>query len=694
MLSSEIKNTIDKNWEACWPVNSLRPIVLVDLFCYLLLFKKLEDQGLTVSCRDTLDNGKPACENEPEELCWSHLKALDAKEMHKQFIKENGVIDFLKNYSTQRLPYSDIFKHPLLVNPTVVQLQSIVEIIKIMEQQDENIRRFIFDYLLHKEEIQTDVGQVYVPSSVVHSIISLLKPKKEDIIFDPLCNNGDLLVSAASYLKSQEVEKERPDPWIKIIGADSDPIQRRIAIMNMMMHGIEGSSFLDKDFFASGNIKFPEKATLIVCNLYFSDNENNLINTAPFYMENKRKDVSILKNILKNLSTGGKAAVIVRNYLLSNNIAEISDLRQLLVEEFRIDAVINLPDKKDPGLSGASLLIINKPKEVNPGNIWFYKMKTPANNEIQIRSRVKKQELVLAGEKDDQPGFEKESSNIKNPSWKIILSESLNIPIEKIRKNNYCLLYNQPKKNFETSLSLSNNAASVPIPTKSFLSLKYVLEIKLKGQHFFERIKNFVFSIPLTYKTFQTTLILLLTLGFSIIGLFFVNKSKAPVNLHSPGKNAMVSEIKNTNKVIPHSPKAEPAKNLSPTQLKAILKDTTGIINFNDQETGNDGSELEETTNAPGINIGKKNIAKNSILSFLIKPNINHSITKYLVIDTTFFHDEPNEKTARKSYLDPLNKNILTPIQDSNGYIYIVYTNKFKRTSKGWINKKDLRPLK
>ena len=67
---------------------------------------------------------------------------------------------------------------------------------------------------------------------------------------------------------------------------------------------------------------------------------------------------------------------------------------------------------------------------------------------------------------------------------------------------------------------------------------------------------------------------------------------------------------------------------------------------------------------------------------------------QYIVTDTTFFHDQPDESTRRKSYLDPLNKNVLKPIQDKNGYIYIVYTNRFGRTSKGWINKKDLKPVR
>ena len=94
----------------------------------------------------------------------------------------------------------------------------------------------------------------------------------------------------------------------------------------------------------------------------------------------------------------------------------------------------------------------------------------------------------------------------------------------------------------------------------------------------------------------------------------------------------------------------------------------------------------------------EKVLAKNSNAKTLVgkspgkipEPGTSENALKvqYTVTDTTFFHDQPDESTRRKSYLDPLNKNILNPIQDRNGFIYIVYTNHFGRTSKGWINKK------
>lgn len=61
---------------------------------------------------------------------------------------------------------------------------------------------------------------------------------------------------------------------------------------------------------------------------------------------------------------------------------------------------------------------------------------------------------------------------------------------------------------------------------------------------------------------------------------------------------------------------------------------------------------------------------------------------QYTVTDTTFFHNQPDESTSRKTYLDPLNKNVLNPIQDKNGFIYIVYTNHFRANLEGMDKQK------
>ena len=69
-------------------------------------------------------------------------------------------------------------------------------------------------------------------------------------------------------------------------------------------------------------------------------------------------------------------------------------------------------------------------------------------------------------------------------------------------------------------------------------------------------------------------------------------------------------------------------------------------------------------------------------------------IIQYTVISKAYFHNTPDESTRREAYINHWNNAVLTPSDDLNGFIYIVYTNDKGQTSRGWLRKKDLQPLK
>ena len=66
---------------------------------------------------------------------------------------------------------------------------------------------------------------------------------------------------------------------------------------------------------------------------------------------------------------------------------------------------------------------------------------------------------------------------------------------------------------------------------------------------------------------------------------------------------------------------------------------------------------------------------------------------QYKVISKAYFHDEPREDTRRKAFIIHWNNAVLTPLEEKAGFVYIVFTNHLGQTSKGWLRKKDLKPL-
>jgi serine/threonine-protein kinase len=58
-----------------------------------------------------------------------------------------------------------------------------------------------------------------------------------------------------------------------------------------------------------------------------------------------------------------------------------------------------------------------------------------------------------------------------------------------------------------------------------------------------------------------------------------------------------------------------------------------------------------------------------------------------------YFHNQPDESTRRNAFINRWNKAVLKPLDEKNGFVYIVYTNQWGQTSKGWMLKKHLTPL-
>jgi len=774
MLTAQLSKDIDNRWEACWPVSTLKPLALIDCISYLLFYKKLEERQLIINSDNKPTEGRLYYVNDSNELSWENLCKLNAKEAHILLTKENGVEDLLKNYGRTNLPYSQFLKAPLLVSPSLICLANAIEIIRIIQSKDDAVKGEIFEYLLHKEDIHTTAGQAYCPKEIINTLVSLIHPNGESVC-DPSCGNGDLLVSVLSYFSKKDKKITKNQLSKRITGLDSDPVQLRIAAMNLMLHGIDQPRIFDVHAARNSNSFSKEKPALLISNLYFAGVENEDPGTSPPETGSTKKDIYLLNTILNNLIEGSKAAVIIRNYVLSNNILlEARLIRQRLIDNYKIDAIINMPDEAGSLFSGTSILIFHSSVNSYTDKICFYKMKPQSRiNETSMLTNVNAESAAytMDYESATATGFERFLDVHTKPT----LTEGLYINVDEIRNNNYNLDANQYRKKIfepngmakkfiaqmETTDSITILQASKFIHVRKRLSVFFQrLEMpgiektiikKFEGLKFKKfkirkwqnsNIKNLYTSnigelakilirkfqkknfgdfkilnlgkfkkiqIKLFHKIYKsftglqselkkltvkkiplqeiiiTGSVAIFVLTFCGIALFFNNGLKGSNNKIGDKElniSLKINTASNTTKNID----TKQNKILTPQQIQAILKDTSGIIRVedfvNDEEQTVDSSintSLRDNDNQ------FKNI-KNTT------PALSNTAAKikYRVVDTTYFHNQPSTSSVRKIYLDPHKNAILTPLHESNGFIYIVYTNKLKITSKGWIDKRYL----
>ena len=150
----------------------------------------------------------------------------------------------------------------------------------------------------------------------------------------------------------------------------------RIGSMNMLLHGVENPDIRYRDSLAQDHADNEESYTLVLANPPFAgslDYENTAKDLLQI-VKTKKTELLFVALFLRLLKPGGRAAVIVPDGVLFGSSKAHKELRRLLVEEQKLDAVISLPGgvfKPYAGVSTA-ILLFTKTNSGGTDHVWFY----------------------------------------------------------------------------------------------------------------------------------------------------------------------------------------------------------------------------------------------------------------------------------------------------------------------------------
>lgn len=159
-------------------------------------------------------------------------------------------------------------------------------------------------------------------------------------------------------------------------GFDFDNTMLRIDSMNMLLHGVESPDIRYRDSLAQDHAGEEEKYTLVLANPPFAgslDYENTAKDLLQI-VKTKKTELLFLALFLRLLKPGGRAAVIVPDGVLFGSSKAHKELRRILVEDQKLDAVIKLPGgvfKPYAGVSTA-ILVFTKTNSGGTDFVWFY----------------------------------------------------------------------------------------------------------------------------------------------------------------------------------------------------------------------------------------------------------------------------------------------------------------------------------
>lgn len=399
MLTGELRNQIDSIWDDFWSGGISNPLQVIEQITYLIFIKRLDEmQELEERKATTL--GAPlerrifpegydgiAKPGDPDQrgeqydnLRWSKFKNFEPREMFR--IVDEHVFPFLRDLNGAGSAYAQHMRDARFQIPSPALLAKVVDKLDKLDMGDRDTKGDVYEYMLAKIATAGQNGQFRTPRHIIAMMVELVKPVPEDTVCDPACGTCGFLVAVNEYLRRHHQALFRDDRLRRRFheslfnGFDFDPTMLRIGAMNMVLHGVENANVAYRDSLAEEHGEDAGKYSLVLANPPFAGSldDETTAKDLQRIVKTKKTELLFLALFLRLLKVGGRAAVIVPDGVLFGSSKAHKEIRRLLVEDNKLDAVIKLPSGVFRPYAGVStaILVFTKTGVGGTDQVWFY----------------------------------------------------------------------------------------------------------------------------------------------------------------------------------------------------------------------------------------------------------------------------------------------------------------------------------
>lgn len=218
------------------------------------------------------------------------------------------------------------------------------------ENPESDILGRIYEYYIGRFAMAegSGAGQFFTPGSIVRLLVEMLEPYSGRI-FDPACGSGGMFVQSLKFINEHGGDKSN----ISIYGQEMTAQTMRLCLMNLMLRNLSfdiklGNSLLDD--------KFPElKADFVIANPPFNvsnwhpedlpDLDPRLFGPKEEFTTDGSANYMWMQTFWSHLSDTGTAGIVMANGAMTSNTKGEKNVRQYMVDNGMIDAIVRLPDK-------------------------------------------------------------------------------------------------------------------------------------------------------------------------------------------------------------------------------------------------------------------------------------------------------------------------------------------------------------
>ena len=303
----------------------------------------------------------------------------------------------------------------------------------------------MYEYLLSKLAASGTNGQFRTPRHIIDLIVELVNPQPGQRICDPACGTAGFFISAFTHILRQNTKAAdlkrgnvdgsmlKPAQWKFLeeqafTGFDNDANMVKIAILNLYLHQLERAKIEHFNPLTTGfgGVYPGQRFDVILANPPFAGKvqDESILADLNYKLDTRATELLFLKWFIDHLTPGGRAGVIVPNGVLFGSTNAATKLREMLLTECDLQAVISLPSGVFKPYSGVGTAALIFQKGTPTKSVWFYDLTADGFSLDDKRTPIEANDIpdVLTKWPNREEG-----------------ANSYRVPIEKIKENDWSL---------------------------------------------------------------------------------------------------------------------------------------------------------------------------------------------------------------------------------------------------------------
>src|SRR6201993_941861 len=274
-------------------------------------------------------------------------------------------------------------------------------------------------------------GEYYTPRPLIRAIVQVVQPSIGERIYDGALGSAGFLCESFEYMSAKPGLTTKDAKTLQertFYGKEKKSLAYVIAIMNMILHGIEAPNIIHTHTLTENlaDIQEKDRVDVVMANPPFGGKERKEVQQN-FPIRTGETAFLFLQHFVKMLKAGGRGGVVIKNTYLSNTDNASVSLRKLLLESCNLHTVLDCPSGTFQG-AGVKTVVLFFEKGAPTRKVWFYQLdpgrslgKTNPLNDDDLAEFVKLQKTYADSPKSwsvdakniDQTTFD---LSVKNPN--------------------------------------------------------------------------------------------------------------------------------------------------------------------------------------------------------------------------------------------------------------------------------------